>query len=126
MTRKAAKIWHRISLTPKMLFLAVLVGMVVWSSLDQLQSRTLREILKANLAQRLQKHVHEDRIRFDNYVAAYNQAAKLIVSQHSFHEYVADYLAREGHVKPSRVSYGSSRLAPRQSCVNSRISAMRC
>ncbi len=75
-----------------MLFVTILVGVAVWAALDTVQSRRLRDMFEADLWQRLQKHVHQDRIRFDNYVASYNQAAKLMVSQHSFRHYVANRL----------------------------------
>ena len=88
------KILGPISLTPKMLFFTVLVGALVWGVLDQFQTRRLREIFEADLSQRLQEQNQEDRIKFDNYVGAFNQGAKIIVSLRRFQEYAAvDMLA---------------------------------
>jgi hypothetical protein len=68
--------------------LTVLVGVIVWAVLDQVQTRRLKHIFEADLSQKLQKHNEEYRIRFDNYVGGYGQAVKMIVSQHGFHEAV--------------------------------------
>lgn len=73
-----------IPLTPKMLLLTFIIGVIAWGTLDLLQTKNLKAIFDAQLTQRLEKQAHEDRIRFDNYVSAYHQAAKLIVSQNSF------------------------------------------
>ncbi|OGR04291.1 MAG: hypothetical protein A2511_14535 [Deltaproteobacteria bacterium RIFOXYD12_FULL_50_9] len=71
-----------------MILLTFLVGVVVWSVLDFFQTQKLAKILFAQQTERLGKQAQESRIRFDNFVIGYSQAAKLIVSQKSFYDYV--------------------------------------
>jgi hypothetical protein len=85
-----------------MLLLTVLAGVIVWAVLDQVQTRRLKQLFEADLTQKLQKSNQEHRVRFDNYVAGYSQAVKLIVSQHSFHEAIAA-LPRRG--PPAKIMF---------------------
>ncbi|MBF0558926.1 MAG: PAS domain S-box protein [Nitrospirae bacterium] len=79
---------YRISLTPKMLALTALIGLVVWGGTDHILTKKLREISDIQLSQILQDHFQEDRIRFDNYVNTFQYALTLIISQKSTHDYV--------------------------------------
>lgn len=78
---------QRLPLTTKMILLTFLVGVAVWGVLDFFQTQKLTKILFAQQTERLEKQAQESRIRFDNFVTGYSQAAKLIVSQKSFHDY---------------------------------------
>ncbi len=99
--KMTSKILRRIPLAPKLLMLTFLVGMVVWGVLDYTQTKRLRQIFESNLAQRLADRAQDNRIRFDNYVGTYQQAAKLISSQKSIIDHVARNLgARDsGRIK---------------------------
>jgi PAS domain S-box-containing protein len=92
-----SKILRRIPLAPKLLILTFLAGIVVWGILDHTQTSTFRQIFEADLARRLSNLAQDDRLRFDNYVAAYRQAAQLIASQ------------------KSTIDYASSRIGPLRS-----------
>lgn len=81
-------ILHRIPLTPKLLLVTVLVGLAAWWVLDQAQSKKLGTLITESTAVRLDRQAQENRIRFDNYVAAYHQAVKLIASQKNCVDYV--------------------------------------
>ena len=81
-------ILQRIPLTIKMIILAVGVGIVAGGILDYFQTKRVRAVFYAELLERLNRHSQEDRIRFDNYVAAHNKAVKLIISQGQFIDYI--------------------------------------
>ncbi len=85
--KTTSKILRRIPLAPKLLMLTFLVGVVVWGVLDHTQTKKLRQIFEANLARRLSEVAGDNRIRFDNYVGSYEQAATLIASQQSIIAY---------------------------------------
>ncbi|MGD0283046.1 MAG: PAS domain S-box protein, partial [Dissulfurispiraceae bacterium] len=80
---------YRVSLTPKMLVLTVLIGLVVWGIMDHILTKKLKEISDVQLYQILSEHFQEDRIRFDNYVDTFQYTLTLIISQKNFYEYVA-------------------------------------
>jgi PAS domain S-box-containing protein len=94
--KMAQNMLRRISLTPKLLLLTFLVGGVVWGILDHAQSKKVQQIFESRLAQRLAMRAQEDRIRFDTYVGAYQQAVKLIASQKSFVDYTARNIGPSG------------------------------
>ncbi len=101
--KKLSNMLHRIPLTPKMLLLTVLVGVVVWGILDYAQSKKLRALIEASMTTRLIQRAQNDRIRFDNYVGAYQQSVKLIVSQKSFVDYVLSPITPvEGKIRVKR------------------------
>ncbi|MBF0507766.1 MAG: hypothetical protein HQK57_02435 [Deltaproteobacteria bacterium] len=78
----------KIPLTPKMLFITLSVGIILWGVQDVVLTKTLKDISHAQLTEMLHTQAHEDRIRFDGYVAGYRQTLKLIVSQKSFLDHV--------------------------------------
>jgi PAS domain S-box-containing protein len=90
------KILRRIPLAPKLLLLTFLVGVVVWGVLDHTQTKKLRQIFETNLARRLSEVAEDNRIRFDNYVGSYEQAAKLLSSQKSIIDHVARTVGDHG------------------------------
>ena len=90
MLSKLRKILQGISLIPKMLFLTVVIGALVWGVLDYVQTGKLKRIFDADLLQKLQKHHQEDRAQFDSYVGRYNRAVKLLAARRSFQDYVSD------------------------------------
>ena len=83
-----SNILRRVPLAPKLLVLTFLVGVAVWGILDQSQTKKLQELFEANLARRLADLAQSNRLRFDNYVGTYQQAAKLITSQKGILDYV--------------------------------------
>ncbi|MBI4685251.1 MAG: HD-GYP domain-containing protein [Nitrospirae bacterium] len=80
--------FQRIPLTIKMLVVTVAVGIGVSIILDYFQSKRLKNIFYAQLSENLDKHASEDRRRFDRYVDSYNKAARLIISQKRFLDYI--------------------------------------
>ncbi len=80
---------YRVSLTPKMLVLTILIGLFVWGITDHILTKKLKEISDVQLYQTLSDHFQEDRIRFDNYVNTFPYSLTLIISQKNFYEYVA-------------------------------------
>ncbi|MBI4690238.1 MAG: HD-GYP domain-containing protein [Nitrospirae bacterium] len=81
-------ILQRIPLTIKMLILTIAVGITAGGVLDYFQTKKVRAVFYAELLERLNRQSHEDRIRFDNYAAAHSKAAKLIISQGQFIDYI--------------------------------------
>jgi PAS domain S-box-containing protein len=97
--KMTSKILRRIPLAPKLLILTLLVGVVVWGILDHTQTKELRRIFETNLARRLAEVAQDNRMRFDNYVGSYEQAAKLIASQKSIIDYSASRIGHRGGAK---------------------------
>jgi len=77
----------RIVPTLKVPFLTVLLGLLVWGALDQIQTRQIRAIFENDLSQKLVRRNQEERRQFDYYIGAFSQAAKIVVSLRNFHEY---------------------------------------
>lgn len=90
LTHMIRNLKYRVSLTPKMLGLTVLIGLVVWGIMDHILTKNLKEISDVQLAQILSEHFQEDRIRFDNYVNTFQYALTLIIYQKNFYDYVAE------------------------------------
>jgi signal transduction histidine kinase/AmiR/NasT family two-component response regulator len=86
---------RRIPLTAKMALLTVVVGLAVWGVSDRVQTRTLKRIYRAQLLERLEQEVSEERTIFDRHLKAHYQLAKLVVSQNRFHEYVEETESRK-------------------------------
>ena len=93
----------RISLTVKMILLTLVVGLISWVILDNIQSRKIENIFNLHLTEQLNIEAQEARLRFDNYVTAYNQTVKLVVSQKSFN----DYITGGNRLKGDKVKYFS-------------------
>ncbi len=84
------KILRKLPLTLKMVGLTILVGFMVWIISDYHETRSVRKLVNDHLYEMLQQQALEDRIRFDNYLGAFRQVAKLTVSQSSFIEYLEE------------------------------------
>jgi PAS domain S-box-containing protein len=100
--KTSRNILSRVPLTPKLLLLTLLVGAVVWTALDYVQTKKLRHIFEDRLSGRLTQQAVDNRIRFDNYVAVYHQAAKLIAAQKGFVDYVQSRLGASRAIKHYR------------------------
>ncbi|MBI4826425.1 MAG: diguanylate cyclase [Nitrospirae bacterium] len=85
------RILSHIPLTPKFLIITLLAGVVVWGILEYSQANRLKKITDTQLTYLLQQQAREDRIRFDNYVMAYHDMARLIVSQKAFIDHMREY-----------------------------------
>jgi two-component system, cell cycle sensor histidine kinase and response regulator CckA len=79
----------RIPLTTKLVLLTVFVGLISWGMLEQVHNRNLKNIFETQLNMQLDIHAQEARVRFDNYVKSYRDAAEIIVSQGRFESYLA-------------------------------------
>ncbi len=77
-----------ISLTVKSLLLTLTVGMIVWVILDYLQGKDIQELFLYELLEGLENQAKEDRALFDKHIQSHQKAAKLIVSQKRFQDYV--------------------------------------
>ena len=81
-------------LEPKMLLLTLIVGAVVWTVLDYVQTRKLQVLFDESMHRTLQQRANDDRISFDQHVAQYSKAARLIVNQKNFSDYVISHLSK--------------------------------
>lgn len=79
---------NRISLTVKMLAFTILVGMLVWSILDIVQTRELKNTLRAQLKNRLEDQARHDRGLFDDQIRSFSKAARLFGSQKNMTNYI--------------------------------------
>lgn len=77
------------SLTKKLVLLTIVVGGLTWAALNVFQTRLLERIFLSQLMDRLNSEAEEGRIRFDNYVTAHLNSARLIASQKNFVDYVS-------------------------------------
>jgi PAS domain S-box-containing protein len=93
--------FERYPLTLKMLVITFLTASLAYLALDYFQTRKLRTVLYDQLQERLKTQALEDRMRFNRYVDAHNQAAKLIVSQKRF----MDYTAKNGFSSASKIRF---------------------
>ncbi|MBF0560233.1 MAG: PAS domain S-box protein, partial [Nitrospirae bacterium] len=80
---------RRIRLTPKMLILTLLVGFIVWTVLDTMQTKMLKEMSNDYIDKILEGKNREHRMHFDNYVELYHSTAKLIVLLKPFQDHAA-------------------------------------
>jgi signal transduction histidine kinase len=90
MPTMADRLFHRASLTTKMLLLTVTVGVLVWAASDYFERLMMRDVFKVHLSELLSHQAEEDRKTFDSYVRAYGRAAVLIASQKSFIDYMEE------------------------------------
>jgi len=91
MTSTIGRFLRRISLTSKMLWLTVVVGVVAWAVLDGMQTGTLEELFEAQLTETFVLDAGEDQVRFDLYVQHHNRMANLLTLQKDFLEYINDH-----------------------------------
>ncbi len=75
-----------------MLLLTVIVGIVVWTISDAVQTSTLSEVFREKLSDRLSQQAEKQRIMFDRYVKGHHTTVKLFVSTVN----VRDYIERPG------------------------------
>jgi PAS domain S-box-containing protein len=80
-------------LVPKMLLLTFIVGVVVWVVLDNIQTKKLQGLFDENMGRALEQRAHDDRTSFERHIAHYNRAARLIVNQKNFSDYVISHLS---------------------------------
>jgi signal transduction histidine kinase len=71
-----------------MVILTVVIGVIVWIVLDNIQSRRIKNIFMAQLTERLGQQAMEDRLRFDRYVKAHQQSVRIFVMQNNFIDYI--------------------------------------
>lgn len=81
-------ITRRLSLTVKMLVFTVIVGLLVWSILDIIQTRELKSTLRAQLKNRLEDQARHDRGLFDDLIRSFSKAARLFASQKNITHYL--------------------------------------
>ncbi|HAK87867.1 MAG TPA: hypothetical protein DHV16_03660 [Nitrospiraceae bacterium] len=82
-------IFKKIPITPKIIALTVLMSFVLWLALDNVQGPYIKRVFDNFLIKHLNEMAMDARVRFDNHVGLYNQAARLIVSQKNFYDYVS-------------------------------------
>jgi PAS domain S-box-containing protein len=88
MITKARKLSQSTTLNQKMLIASITVGLLVWGTLDYLQTWNLEEIFNHELQARLAKQAAMNRLHFDRYLAAHRQAALIFISLEKFSEYL--------------------------------------
>ncbi len=77
-------LWQRVPLTPKIMLLTILVGLLAWGVLDTFQSTTLKKTFDAYLSVRLEQSAQVARMKFDQHVEMYHEAVRVITSQINF------------------------------------------
>lgn len=75
---------------PKMVIITVAVGAGAVAAIDHIQTKNLNLLFEGILREQLSRQATEDRIRFDNYVETYQEAARLISSRKMFHDHLND------------------------------------
>lgn len=78
----------RISLTKKMLFTTLFVGVAVWALMDFFIGRSLETVFKNELEKQLAKESELDRNDFDWYVQAHRHAIQIFLSNRRFIDYL--------------------------------------
>jgi len=79
---------RRIPLTIKTMVLVIIVGIAVWVGRDIVESRKMQAVFHEELRSRLEAQTVKARIRFDRYVKASFQLAKLLVGQERFWDHL--------------------------------------
>jgi signal transduction histidine kinase len=82
------RLYNRIPLNVKMVFITIVVGLVAWALLDYIQTHRIRKIFFDQLNEKLVEHAREDRLSFDNYIKSYNDIVRIYVTQNIFADYV--------------------------------------
>jgi len=77
-----------LSLTKKMLMLTILIGSLVWVSMDHFVKITVEKAFLAQTLLILEDKAREGRYRFRRHIYAYYQAAQLFTLQKNFADYV--------------------------------------
>jgi PAS domain S-box-containing protein len=80
---------NRLSLNLRLLLLTALTGIVVFLGTDLVIVREVERSFRSQVEERLQQQAIDGRSRFDQFIKAHYQLARIIVSQTSFREYVA-------------------------------------
>ncbi len=101
-------ILRRIPLTPKIILLTVSAALLSWGLLEYTQNKRLQSIFEAQLNRQLAVQAQEARVRFDNYVNAYNAAVEVTISQRRF----TDYLSGRDLKAAKRMKYYNNELPP--------------
>ncbi len=78
----------RISLTVKMVFVVVFVGLVVWALLDQIQTDRIKSLFLSQLTERLAQKAEKDRLSLDHYIKTHHQSVRMFVRLQNFGDYV--------------------------------------
>ena len=89
------------SLTCKMMAFTVAIGLVTWGVVDYVQGRHLKAIFDRQISGELEIQGKDARVHFDEYVAKYQKAARIFVSQTRFSDYLAG--RRFGAIRKPRV-----------------------
>ncbi|MBF0422346.1 MAG: PAS domain S-box protein [Magnetococcales bacterium] len=86
----------RLPLTFKALLATVLVGALVWFSLDEWQTRHIRSLFHARLKEMVAERAVHNRIRFDHHIKAHSRMVRLLAAQTSLMEHFT-HLPETGH-----------------------------
>ncbi|MCU7834356.1 MAG: HAMP domain-containing histidine kinase [gamma proteobacterium symbiont of Taylorina sp.] len=80
--------WQNISITKKLFILTILIGIVLWYPMDYLQSQQLQKIFFKETKIELERTAESNRFLFDQKIQKHHKAAKLIISQQRFLNYL--------------------------------------
>ncbi len=120
---RALAFYRRLSLTTKMVVLGGTVGGVFLFLADQVEHDVLREVLLKELSSELTFEAQQDRKLFNGYIEDFSSAAKLIVSQKRFLDYVSSSRWREGGGAPRRHHFRPPSWMPKSSVLRSFFNA---
>lgn len=91
-------------LTFKLVLLTITAGLMIGWVMDFFNSLLVKDILHKEITEKLQTQALEDRQSFNNYISAYNQTAKLLVSLGIFEKYISTNIAGTTLKQPNRVT----------------------
>jgi len=86
------------SLTLRMLLITLVMGLLIWAGLAQIQKIRLSEIFHEKLSDRFAQQARQDRLRFDRYIKAHHKAVTLF----AHHQALRDYLDKNSWVLTER------------------------
>lgn len=74
--------------------IGLVLGLIVWLSLDWYQGRRLEQLLEQELQGRLESELTAARTRLDHYIERYNQLPRLIASHQGLIDHFREHLAK--------------------------------
>lgn len=112
-------LWHDISLVPKILFLTIFLGAVLWGLQNYILTKQLRNISNKLLVAQLTEKFQEDRIRFDRFLTSFPHTSKLICTQVAIQEHVRNLNRTSGDKTATRHYYETPPWLPDNAVIRS-------
>jgi len=111
---KIHNLLRRLPLTFKMITVCLIIGIIVWYTLDRYHTKKVRMIFIQKLKDELSRQAEEDRLRLDHYIKLHNQSVKMVTMFKGMMEYVESRNWSEGdQIKMARYNFTPSWFPPR-------------